>query len=78
MVKRTGNCCPALQTDVCVVIDFLIGIHLVWVPRKCAAKRNNVVVILQRKCCKIIKADKLTVTSNSVAKFDPTKYTVRN
>jgi hypothetical protein len=48
-MKRTDNGCPALQTDVCVVIDVLIGIHLVSLTEEYPAKKEDIDITY---CCK--------------------------
>jgi hypothetical protein len=49
VAKRTNNGGPALQTDVCVVIDVLIGIHLVSLTEECPVKKEGIDITF---CCK--------------------------
>jgi hypothetical protein len=49
VAKHTDNCCPALQTDVCVVIDVLIGVHLISLAEEYPAKKGGIAIMFCRK-----------------------------
>jgi hypothetical protein len=49
VTARTDDGCPALETDVSVVIDVLIGIHLVSLAEEYPAKKGDTDITF---CCK--------------------------